>query len=116
MNRSRSVLRSLQAEVLAEYRAARTTTSPATLAPRPGVTSVAAYGRVVSIITSDAEHGAHLVVVRLTWAGTPPAPTDAAGAETRCYPAPGRTVAAFSVNELVRLAPALGAMMAEKLA
>ena len=116
MLRSLNDLQRAQAAILADYR--DRTSEPASLAvlPRPGIALAhGVYGRVDAVVTSDPDYGAHLLVVRRQWTGTPPTAENSQAASIRCYPLPNHTVDNYSVNEYVRIVAAHGAMIAEAL-
>jgi hypothetical protein len=48
--------------------------------------------------------------------GLPPTTASAAASVMRCFPSPGKLVADYAVDEFVRLVPAAGAVIAERLA
>lgn len=117
MIRSLETLQQDQAALMAAYREE--------CAPRPAIatlpaagasTPATAYGRVLAVIASDPDYGPHLLVARQTCAGTPPTLTDAATAPLRCYPTPNHTITDYATNEIIRIAPAHGAIFAERLA
>lgn len=117
MLRSIDRLQQDQAKVLASYRDAAAGSDVVAALPRPGgVTAVTVYARVAQVVTSDATHGPHLLVVRQGWTGTPPAPNDASSEVTRCYPTPNHVVTDYAENEVVRLAVAHSGLLAERLA
>jgi hypothetical protein len=74
------------------------------------------WGQVTQVVTSDPDYGPHLMVQGQIYTGSPPAPADAPAAPLRCYPAPGKAVGDYSVNDYVRLAPTAGAVIAEQIA
>jgi hypothetical protein len=117
MIRSVERLHQDQAAVLASYRDETAGRDSVAALPRPGgVTAVTVYARVSQVVASDATYGPHLLVVRQGWTGTPPAPSDAATDETRCYPTPNHVVADYEVDEIVRLVVAHSCLLAERLA
>lgn len=118
-----TVARSLEAlernrkEILASWRGeAAVRPETGMLSPSGIMRTTATYGRVASIVAEDAIHGPHLMVRRQHWSGSPPAPSDAAGASVRCHPAPGRTINDYGVDDFVRIAFTHGAVVAERLA
>jgi hypothetical protein len=70
------------------------------------------WGRVVEIVSSDDDHGPHLVVQGLVYSGSPPALSSAAADTLRCYPAPGLLVSDYAVDEYVQLRPSELAVVA----
>ena len=117
MIRSLQTLRRDQTGIMDAYRQEQTLQGSVAVLPRPGgVIAPAVYGRVDSVVTSDPTYGAHLMVVRQKFTGTPPAVSDISGATVRCYPTPNRTVSDYQVDDYVRVAPGRGAMIAEPLA
>jgi len=75
----------------------------------PGV-----WGQVSEVVGSDPQYGAHLVVQPQKFVGIPPVAQDAEAAVVRCYPAPGRTVSDYAVDEYVKVMAARGAFVADK--
>ena len=114
MIRSEETLRRDQAEILSSFRDESAVRGDVVQLPRPGGSvALAVYGRVDSVVTSDPDHGAHLMVVRQAWSGTPPMVSDTSGGNIRCYPSPNRVVTDYAVNDYVRIMVAHGAMVAE---
>ncbi len=74
------------------------------------------WGRVTQVVSSDETYGPHLIVQAQTYTGSPPALADASAAPIRCYPAPGKVVAGYAVDDPVRLTTTAGAMIAEIIA
>ncbi|MBN2560669.1 MAG: hypothetical protein JXQ75_07040 [Phycisphaerae bacterium] len=85
---------------------------PSVTMPRPALQ----WGRVTQVVTSDEQFGPHLMVQGYIYTGSPPEPTEAAAAAFRCYPAPGKAVTDYSVNDYVRLTPAAEAVIGELIA
>ncbi|MEE9293506.1 MAG: hypothetical protein V3W34_00875 [Phycisphaerae bacterium] len=111
--RSRSRLGDDQAALLAAY---RSRTGVAQVGPAADeVEVVSTMGKVTSVVTSDPDYGAHLVVASQEFAGTPPSASDAPKPSLRAYPTPNRVVTDYAVDEYVQLATARGALLAVKL-
>jgi hypothetical protein len=60
-------------------------------------------GRVVEVVTSDAELGPHLLVVLQRFNGAPPQAVDATTITRVYHPIPGRPVSDYAVGEYVSL-------------
>ena len=114
--RSIEQLKRDQAGLLAEYRdrlgAGPSGGAAAMTVSRPALQ----WGRVTQVVTSDETYGPHLMVQGYLYTGSPPALTQAAAAALRCYPAPGKTVSDYAVNDYVRLTPTGVAAIAERMA
>jgi hypothetical protein len=116
MIRSAETLRRDQAEIMASLRADLARRGAVVQLPRPGgAMSLAVYGRVSSVVTSDPDRGPHLMVTRQAWSGTPPTVSDSSGPDVRCYPCPNHVVGDYAINDDVRIMVAHGAMVAEPL-
>jgi hypothetical protein len=113
--RSATKLAADQANLLASYRAKR---PPQPVGGAPVTPSPPAlhWGKVTSVVTADPDYGPHLMVQGQTPTGTPPTFSATAAPPFRCYPAPGKTVADYAVDDYVRLTPTATAMFAEPLA
>ena len=72
-------------------------------------------GRIDSVVSSDPDHGPHLVVLRRAFSGAPPTTSDMDEREHICYPTPGRSVNDYAVDEEVVLLRVRGALLAGKL-
>ncbi len=117
MRRLLKTLKREQETVLREWRTDRAPRESVAWLPGGGLSaSGVAYGRVTSVVTSDPEHGPHVMVRRQVWTGAPPVVSDGAGADVRCYPTPDRAVTDYAVDEYVRVVASAGARVAEKLA
>jgi len=73
-------------------------------------------GRVSGVVSSDEELGPHLLVIKQSFANTPPTPSNAVSNARVYYPTPGRDVADYSEDEYVLLLRVDGAFLADKLA
>ena len=114
--RSRKQLQLDQAEVLAEYRRARSEAADE-LGQMPvsgGSAAAGAWGRVSEVVTSDANYGPHLAVQPQAFSGLPRVASDAPVAAVRCYPVPDRVVGDYAVDEYVKIISARGALIADK--
>lgn len=74
------------------------------------------WAKITAVVTTDPQFGPHLMAQPQAVAGIPPTTTPAAASAMRCYPSPGKVVADYAVDEFVRLVPAAGAVIAERLA
>ena len=114
--RSLEQLKRDQAELLEDYRnriaAAGSGGVAGVTLPRPALQ----WGRVTQVVSSDPDFGPHLTVQGFIYTGSPPQLTQAAAAPIRCYPAPGKVVGDYSVDDYVRLTPTAGAVIAELVA
>ncbi len=81
------------------------------LSPRPALQ----WGRITQVVTSDETYGPHLMAQGYVFAGTPPSPASASAAPLRCYPAPGKAVGDYAVDDYVSLTPTAGAVIAERI-
>jgi hypothetical protein len=117
MIRDIETLRRHQKEILGSYREDMAKRDPVAVLPRPGGNIASGvYGRVSAVVADDPSYGAHLLVIRQQWTGTPPVASDSPATPVRCYPAPHRTIGDYAVDDYVRLVAAYGAMIAELLA
>jgi len=113
--RSMEELRRDQAALLGTYRdrldAAGAGGAASTTPPRAALQ----WGRVTQVVSSDEDHGPHLMIQGYVYTGSPPALTQSVAAPMRCYPAPGKTVGDYAVDDYVHLTPTAGAVIAERL-
>ncbi len=109
--RSLEQLKRDQAAILEAHlrRGTMTTRNPAPSALPSGRLQ---WGRVVEIVSSDDDHGPHLVVQGRVYSGSPPALTSAAADTLRCYPAPGLLVTDYEEDDYVQLCPSETAVVA----
>jgi hypothetical protein len=112
--RSMEALRRDQGEILSAMRADHQGRERVAQLPRPGTAmSITAYGKVASVVTSDATYGPYLMVTRYVWRGMPPTASAASSADVRCYPPLNRIVSDYSVGDDVRMMVTSGAVIAE---
>ncbi|GJM25991.1 MAG: hypothetical protein DHS20C16_24060 [Phycisphaerae bacterium] len=111
-----SELKQTQARMLEELRADRTLVDEAVGDSSEFVTSLGlAMGRVESVVASDPELGAHLVVAKQRVVGVPPSFDDDAVASQIYYPAPSRVVGDYLVDESVLCCQMDGSRIALKM-
>ncbi len=112
--RSKEQLRHCQAELLAEYRAARTHGGRVSAT---GTMATTGYriGKITSVVASDETYGAHLVVKPQVFSGQPPSSSNSSSPTRIVYPTPNLAVGDYSVDEYVALWIATGAEFAVKL-
>ena len=108
-------LRRDQAELLGAYRDQLGGAGAGGAASRALPRAALQWGRVTQVVTSDETYGPHLVVQGYTYTGSPPVASASAAATLRCYPAPGKAISDYTVNDYVRLTPTAGAVIAEPL-
>jgi len=113
--RSATKLATDQANLLASYRA-RQPTQPVGGAPVAPPPPTLQWGKVTSVVTTDPDHGPHLLVQGQTPTGTPPTFSATAAQPFRCYPAPGKTVTDYATDDYIRLTPTAAAVFVELLA
>lgn len=114
--RSMDQLMQHQAELLAAWRS-RQPESGAGGAPALGRTRAdVLWAKITAVVTTDPQFGPHLMVQPQAVSGLPPTTASAAASVIRCFPSPGKLVADYAVDEFVRLVPASGAVIAERLA
>jgi len=108
-------LKRIQQRMLAEYRERRSPVGEAGPTQTAPGGAPLCIGRVNAVVGADVQWGAHLLVVKQIFGGTPPAPSDLLPEEKVFYPTPGRSVADFAVDEHVLLIRTDGASLAAKL-
>ena len=114
--RSLNQLAEDQARLLAAYRERLPAVANAGAASTSPAQPPLQWGKVTQVITGDPQFGPHLLVQPHVPTNIPPTFTPASAAPLRCYPAPGKTVTDYAVNDYVRLAPTPAAVVAERLA
>ncbi len=112
-----SELKRSQAQLLDEFRADRAAAiSESSDAIEPASSSALAVGRIESVVSSDAELGAHLVVTRQKASGVPVGFGDDSVASQVYYPGPGSVVGDYAIDEYVLCCVVDGARIALKMA
>ena len=104
-----------QSSLLSAYRATLTPLRTGSEPGRPEARPALQWGQVTQVVTGDPTWGDHLVIQAQVPTGTPPTFAPSPAATLRCYPAPGKTVSDYTVNDYVRLVAADAAVIAERL-
>jgi hypothetical protein len=78
--------------------------------------TIVRFGRVDSVVQSDPTYGPHLTVYYRHAVGIPPQWQDSTLQPIRCHIAPGRQIADYSTDQIVRVLFLEGIVVAEPLA
>lgn len=111
-----SELKRTQSQMLERFRADQAVAIDSAATPsEPAGLTVLIVGRVNSVVSTDPELGAHLVVIKQKADGQPPVFGDDSTSSQVYYPSPNRLVTDYSVSELVLCHQIEGARVALKI-
>ncbi|HNO78582.1 MAG TPA: hypothetical protein PKN33_11030 [Phycisphaerae bacterium] len=96
-----SELKRTQAQMLVDMRAGQAVGALTADVDEPVAGSGLVLGRVEAVVASDEALGAHLVVAKLKASGTPATFVDDTVASRVYYPAPGKVVGDYAVDDFV---------------